>query len=645
MPFEELTKLLPGIQNLHFFNYAATAPLLKPSADRMVEIVNDGMEPLSLHFEKWLGYLESSRKLVADLISASPEEIAFTTNTSTALSIIANSITWKKGDRVLYQLHDFPSNRYVWENLRSLGVKAEAIEESDFVESILNTNLEQVRLISLSAVSYVDGQKYDISKLVKYAHAHGVFVAVDAIQAVGSVKVNVREWGCDFLACGGQKWLFGPVGSGFLYIRKEILSKLFVPLVGWACAKDAGDFGNRKLEFVSGARRFEPGLPDIAAIKGLATSIQTLSSFDWNKIYSRIQEIKKEVIVRLLSYGYSILKENGDSGIITVETEIAENLYLELLKNNIILTKRNKQLRISVHAATTDKNIEKLVKSFEKFGKGKKEIKKKEIFASAPTVRNDKRALVTGASQGLGAALAKSLAKRGYQIVILGRNQDKLETLSAELQRDFMVETEILILDLSNRSEVEIWIAKNEEKLDFDMIVNNAAAGEGGLFLDSDSDDYRNMFETNFFSPLAITKIILKKMTQKNQGNILNIVTSGARCAYPLFSGYASSKGAFWAWSEALTRELMNNNIHVTTFIPDHMETNTNRRLGRSSLAYFRLPEKKEKKIHPDKVAEKAIKAVEEKRKFVAPFKTKIKIALNVFFPRWITKQISKFWY
>ena len=119
IPLEQLRTYLPAAKDYRFLNYAATAPLLQPSADVMASIIQQNLEPMSKHFDQWLAIIESARTLVAKTINASPEEIAFTTNTSMGLSIIAASIDWKEGDRIIYPADECPSNRFVWENLKS----------------------------------------------------------------------------------------------------------------------------------------------------------------------------------------------------------------------------------------------------------------------------------------------------------------------------------------------------------------------------------------------------------------------------------------------------------------------------------------------------------------------------------------------
>ncbi len=647
MSLNELKKLLPAANRYHFFNYAATAPMLKPCADRMIEIIQEGLEPLSMHFEKWMSILESARKTVAEAIHASPEEIAFTTSTSSALSLAARSIAWNPGDRVLYPADDFPSNRYIWE---CLGVQAEAIPSQDILQTLSNQDLTGVKLVAISAVSYLDGFKHDIPKLVRFCHSKGILVVVDAIQAVGVIPVNMKEWDCDFLACGGQKWLLGPVGSGFLYINKKILSQLIVPLVGWASSRDAGNVDLKKLEFVDGARRFEPGLPDIAAIAGLAKNLEVFAAIGWTKIFEQIENHSAFLRSELSAMGYCIANsdEKAQSGIVTVNLSSqkeAEELHQKCFKEKVILTQRKNQVRISCHATVSKEDIQKLLKILKQ-----QSLKTQSLLKVPHSERkpNDafkwKNALITGSSQGLGFALAVSLAKRGCNLTLIGRDQEKLNQAAQEIRKNYPIKVTAVALDLSRSEQVEKWLIQQQNAFDFDLIINNAAWAEGGCIADSEIADYRNALETNYFTPLQITQKHLPNMLKNKHGAIINIVTSGARCALPFFTAYASSKAALWSWSEALSRELIGKGVHVMTFIPSHMSTSTNRRLGRKALAYYNMDSQQ---MHPAdlaQVAEKAIESLELKKRYVAPIGVRIKIALNALFHNYMTKRILRFW-
>lgn len=651
-----LRDLLPAAKDSIFLNYAATAPMLQTSADYMSGIIQEGTAPLSQHFDKWLGIVESARKSVADLIGASTEEVAFTTNTSSALSLIAASIEWKEGDRVLFPSDEFPSNRYVWQNLKTKGVCAESFDvniHESLVEKLSSMDLQRVKLVSVSAVSYLNGRKYHIGELVQFCHDRNILVAIDAIQAVGAVAVNVHDWGCDFLACGGQKWLLGPVGSGFLYIKKDHLKKLHIPMVGWASAKDAGDFDVKQLEFVDGARRYEPGLSDVAAIAGLWKSIETFQACGLNHIFQTIKSHHQTLRNEIEKFGYEVLNRNceeDNAGIVSVNLSNHEESGIHdlLQKNNIIVTQRKSILRISVHAATSDEDIHSVVNVLAK-AKGKKVVVgvSRESETIGKSFKNENRlqmALVTGASRGLGKGIAFALAKRGCHLHLMGTDMIRLDQVAKEIRAKYDVNIETIGLNFCNRTEVEGWLNQNQSILAYDILVNNAVMGVADLFLETDIQHVRDVFQVNFFTPYLFMQKILPGMIERDKGAILNVVTSGSRCALPLFAEYSASKGALWSLSETLGRELAGLGVSVTTFLPPHMETATANRLGRKALGYYKMGNVRSHTASALAIGEKAVEALFAKKKTVVPFGVRFKLAINSIFPNIISRKIQDNW-
>src|SRR5262249_47206006 len=173
---------------LSFLNYAATAPLLRSSAELMARLSREATRPLAEHFESWLALVETARRSVAESIRARTDEITFTTNTSAALSLVAGAVRWRPGDRVLYPADEFPSNRFVWDNLRELGVEAEAVPPEpgqSFAAQLEGRGLDRVRLVAVSHVSYRDGRVHDLPALASICRPRDILLAVDGIQAVG----------------------------------------------------------------------------------------------------------------------------------------------------------------------------------------------------------------------------------------------------------------------------------------------------------------------------------------------------------------------------------------------------------------------------------------------------------------------------
>ena len=222
-------------------------------------------------------------------------------------------------------------------------------------------NLSRVRLVAVSAVSYWDGRIHDIAAIVRICRPLGILVVVDAIQALGAVPFDVQKTGCDFLAAGGQKWLFGPLGSGFVYIRKERLEELFVSNVGWLSVKDYMNLEADKFQFVDSARRFESGMQDVPAFAALGCSIDAMEKIGWPKIYSAVTHWNKVAQKGLKSLGYEPLHEGTRSGIVAVRLRTlaqAEKLMLRFADRKIDVVQRNEYLRVSAHACATQNDFD-----------------------------------------------------------------------------------------------------------------------------------------------------------------------------------------------------------------------------------------------------------------------------------------------
>ncbi len=655
----DLRSLLPATQTHCFLNYGATAPLLKPSADRMQEIISRYLLPMPTQFEHFVKLLEQSRKIIADLIGASPAEIAFSSSTSMGLSLIAHAIRWRRGDRVLYPADEYPSNRFAWQNLESFGVQACALHigpDQNILEALRQADLTNVKLFSFSAVSFISGRRQNVREICDYCHAQGILVCVDAVQAVGAIPVNVQQWDNDFLACGGQKWLLGPIGSGFFFVKGSLLDSLHVPLIGWGSVRNPADIEALRPEFIDGLRRFEPGFLDIANIVGLSESVSILSHYGFPLIFDRVSAFNQQLRHSLKSQGFGIVHDgppDTQSGMVSVsfeDTDHLRSIFKSCLEAHIILTKRKNSLRICAHATTNDADIQKVLDVFHQQAKASVRAPLPNPSAEFPkkqpsTTKSEKpRALITGASHGLGEALAQELAKAGFDLCLLARNETKLNQLKSTLEQRYATSITIAAIDLSQQALLQEWLSQHQHDLHFDLLVNNAADARAGLFQDTSYTSLEQSFAVNFFAPYLITQKILPFMLERGQGKILNIVTTGARCALPLFSAYNAAKGALWSWSEALTLELKPKGISVTTFLPPHMETATQQQLGRVALAHYQNHTAKSNFMTTETVAALAVRAVLRSQAVVVPSQSKWQIAVNALFPEWTQQKINRLW-
>src|SRR5205814_10490005 len=159
--------------------------------------LKDVNENGSINFRSWLAVKEEARKLLADLLGARSEQVAFVRNTSDGLSTVANGLTWKPGDNIVTFSREFPSNIYPWLRIRDVfGVEVRMCEERDGridpaeLESLIDRN---TRVVAISQVQYGSGFRIDLKRLGRIARQHDALLVVDVIQALGVIPTAIDE--------------------------------------------------------------------------------------------------------------------------------------------------------------------------------------------------------------------------------------------------------------------------------------------------------------------------------------------------------------------------------------------------------------------------------------------------------------------
>lgn len=181
------------------------------------------------------------------------------------------------------------------------------------------------------------------------------------------------------------------------------------------------------------------------------------------------------------------------------------------------------------------------------------------------------KALVTGASSGIGRDIARELSKKGYDLVIVARNKERLEELKQELK----TKVEVISLDLSKK---ENCMKLHEEVKDIDVLINNAGFGDFGKFVDTDIEKEIQMIELNITSVHLLTKLYLKDMVKENKGRILNVASIAGFMPGPLMATYYATKNYIVKLSEAIREELkkQKSDVKISILCPGPVKTNFN---------------------------------------------------------------------
>jgi len=347
-PLPERTRLA-----VEAFNAKRTAPHLLPDRDLF-----------AVH--------AATRAAVARLLGAAPDEIALTPNTSTGLNVAAGGLAVAPGEVILLSDREFPANVYPWLARRRSGVVVERApvtargypDEDYLVERLADP---RVRVLAVSLVQFSNGFRADLGRLGDACRAHGARLVVDGIQGVGVSPLDVATVPVDVLSCGGQKWLLGPWGSGFCYVRRELIESLEPPVVGWMSYEGMDDFSNLLSygdRLVGDARRFEVSSLATQDHLGLATSIGLLLELGVETIAVYLRALGEPVLAWARQHGVPIVSPTDDlhrSQIVCIAPPDAKEAHRRLRKAGVVCAFREGAIRLAPHCYNTLEEMEKVV--------------------------------------------------------------------------------------------------------------------------------------------------------------------------------------------------------------------------------------------------------------------------------------------
>ncbi|MCD6432237.1 aminotransferase class V-fold PLP-dependent enzyme [Candidatus Bathyarchaeota archaeon] len=370
---ESVREQFPVTKNKVFLNHAAESPLPKPVADAVHKYV----EEFSNFGESSIELEDRGKSLFAKLINAKPEELAIVENTSMGLNIAANLLRYPPGSKIVTTDMEYPSVVYPWLR-KSLPVKVHYVKNVNgkiLLEDVEKAVDDNTVAVVISHVEYFNGFRNDLGAISEIAHEHGAYVIVDAIQSAGAVKIDVKKDDVDFLTCACYKWLLGPPGAGYLYVKKELIEKFEPPLVGWLSVKpeafetiDFWDIWSLKLSET--ASRFEVGTPSFISIAGIIKALKMLLDFGMENVERRILKLTDYLIETVKDLGLKLQtpeEKQYRSGIVNFKISNPKELAEKLNGKNIVVSARSHGIRVSPHFYNIEEEIDTLMEEVKRW--------------------------------------------------------------------------------------------------------------------------------------------------------------------------------------------------------------------------------------------------------------------------------------
>jgi selenocysteine lyase/cysteine desulfurase len=364
-----------------YLNGAYCTPLPRAARARVSEAYALQAEPYRLVPDVFFEYTEAVRDGVARVLGSAPEDVGVTNSTSFGVFLLARSVRWRPGGRILLGPDEFPSNVYPWLALTEEGMQVETIGRHGHALQV--EELEKaiakggVAALSVAAVHYLTGDLHPLGEFARLLHARGAHLFTDATQAVGSVALDWPALDIDAIVTSGYKWLFGPYGTGAIRVARPLLEEMRNVNGNWWAMEDSRDFP-RVLEvrgFPMHARRLDSG--ETAAFFQLGAwqaGLEYLLAVGTARMEAHHRAMQDELVEKTRGRGLTPLtrldaRHRSPMLYFELDQALAERLQAELAARRIAVSLRSGRLRVSPGWWTEESDLDAFAAALEQASK------------------------------------------------------------------------------------------------------------------------------------------------------------------------------------------------------------------------------------------------------------------------------------
>ena len=357
-----------------YLNNAGIGPLPERTLRATAEFNQLRAEPHRLTVAKQFGILAESRRLAARLVGGAEEEVALMVNTTYGINVAARCLDLTAGDVVLTVDREFPANVYPWMALEKAGVVytrlpcVEGWPDEDALERAIATT-PKLKVVTVSWVSFANGYRVDLARIGAACKARGgVTFVVDAIQGLGVVPLDVHACQVDILASGAQKWLLSPWGTGFVWMRRELVRALDPNPVGWMSPEGTDDFSTMldySMTWRDNARRFEVISLPFQDFVGFNESVGLLLDTGIAAVHAHVEQVVSAAMAAARARGLRVVtpeapeRRAGVLGVVPRGDVAAASA--RLLAAGVTHSVREGSVRFSPHLFSVAEEVERAV--------------------------------------------------------------------------------------------------------------------------------------------------------------------------------------------------------------------------------------------------------------------------------------------
>jgi len=365
------------IEDATYLNLASESPMPKVSIRAVQAALEAKKNP---HHKTDATFFEVPNRLrasIAKLIGGKPEEVALTSGASAGVAAVAYALTWKPGDEVITAQGEFPLHYTAWKPMEEReGLKLTIVSPRErFItaDDLIAAITPRTRLVSVSMVRFDDGSLLDVARVAEACHKQGALLLLDASQACGGMPIDVNQLGADFIVSAGYKWLLGPFGTGFFWVKSEHLAMVRPGPFYWMAVKGSDNFSAlnfddpkpganaKRWDSPESASYFNFNLVamDVSVDFVLRMGPELVSAHNRKLIELMFERLPKDRFVPASPLDPA---RRGPYGCFAARSpEKTAEFYHRLRKENVIVSLREGNIRVSPYLYNTERDIDRLI--------------------------------------------------------------------------------------------------------------------------------------------------------------------------------------------------------------------------------------------------------------------------------------------
>lgn len=364
--WKKFREQFPALERYVWLNTATVAPGARPVLEALARAEREWEEG-TFDWQAWEAEAHATRPLFAWMIGAETSSVALVHSVSEAAATVARSLPSSKdprgrsGGRVVVGAREFRSNLFPWLQLRERGFDVVEVPATDGVvrtEALVDAIDARTVLVAVTEVQSLNGFRVRLGEIARRAREVGARLFVSVMQSLGALRFDVREHEPDFVATHGYKWLLGPRGAAWLYVRPDRLAETAPLAANWkSVAEPYAEYYGGPMLLAPDTRRLDTSLAWFSWI-GAKAALELLLSYDAAAIEARCLGLARAFRDDARALGFALVPEEAPSQIVGVQVPDPEGLRRRLAERNVTAAVRGGFLRIGFHAFNDESDLE-----------------------------------------------------------------------------------------------------------------------------------------------------------------------------------------------------------------------------------------------------------------------------------------------